>query len=52
MTSLFAQLFSSRLPLIGVVHLPPFPGYPGAPSVDALSEHAGKDLAVLESLGL
>lgn len=37
--------------LIGVVHLPPLPGYPGAPSVDALIEHALQDLEVLDSLG-
>ncbi len=48
---IFRQIFPGRLPLIGVVHLPPLPGYPGAPSVEALVEHAVRDLEVLESLG-
>lgn len=43
--------FSGKLPLIGVVHLPPLPGYPGARAVEVLSAHALADLAVLESLG-
>lgn len=40
-----------KLPLIGVVHLPPLPGYPGSPGVEALCEHALRDLEVLESQG-
>lgn len=30
--------------LIGVVHLPPLPGYPGSPGLDALRRHALADL--------
>jgi membrane complex biogenesis BtpA family protein len=39
-------------PLIGVVHLPPLPGYPGSPGMSALVEHALADLDVFARGGL
>lgn len=51
MTTLYQRLFPGKLPLIGVVHLPPLPGYPKAPSMQALIDHALADLGVLDGLG-
>jgi membrane complex biogenesis BtpA family protein len=39
-------------PLIGVVHLPPLPGYPGSPGMSALVEHALADLDAFARGGL
>ena len=48
---LFKELFPHPWPLIGVVHLPPLPGYRGAPSMKDLVRHALDDLEVLEAAG-
>ena len=48
----FGQVFAHARPLIGVVHLPPLPGYDGSPGIGVLIEHALADLAVIESCGL
>ena len=48
--------FHDRFPranaLIGVIHLPPLPGYASSPGLAALIEHALADLAVFEAGGL
>lgn len=44
----FQSVFPGSTPLIGVVHLPPLPGYPGCPGINALIDHALADLAALE----
>jgi membrane complex biogenesis BtpA family protein len=48
----FCDLFTSPKPIIGVVHLPPLPGFEGHPGLDALVEHALADLAVLITEGV
>jgi membrane complex biogenesis BtpA family protein len=47
----FATAFPRPRPLIGVVHLPPLPGYAGYPGMAALVRHALADLEVLERAG-
>jgi membrane complex biogenesis BtpA family protein len=46
------RAFGTSAPLIGVVHLPPLPGYAGCPGMPALVEHALADLAVFEQGGM
>lgn len=48
---LFKDLFPGPWPLIGVVHLPPLPGYPRTPGIKALVAHALQDLEALEAAG-
>ncbi len=48
----FADLFPSRTPIIGVIHLPPLPGFDGHPGVPALVAHALADLDVLMQEGV
>ena len=48
---MFHQIFPRSWPLIGVVHLPPLPGYAGFPGMKALLRHAMDDLAALEAAG-
>lgn len=43
----FADLFRSRKAIIGVIHLPPLPGFDGHPGMPALVAHALADLDVL-----
>ena len=45
----FAELFPSRKSIIGVVHLPPLPGFDGHPGMAAVVAHALADLHVLET---
>jgi membrane complex biogenesis BtpA family protein len=45
--SLFRDHFNSAKPVIGVIHLPPLPGFDGYPGMDALLRHALADLEVL-----
>lgn len=47
----FDHLFSGRPALIGVVHLPPLPGYDTSPGLQACIDHALRDLAVYEAAG-
>jgi predicted TIM-barrel enzyme len=47
--SLFRDHFNSAKPVIGVIHLPPLPGFDGHPGMDALLRHALADLEVLIS---
>lgn len=45
--SRFRELFPSAKPIIGVIHLPPLPGFDGHPGMDAVIRHALADLEVL-----
>ena len=48
----FPALFPRRAPLIGMIALPPLPGYPAFTTIDALIEAALADLAALEAGGV
>lgn len=50
--SAFPTLFPSAAPIIGVVHLPPLPGYPGSPGIRMLVDRALRDLETLEAGGV
>jgi uncharacterized protein len=43
----FSGLFATARPIIGVIHLPPLPGFAGHPGMDQLLAHAIADLDVL-----
>jgi membrane complex biogenesis BtpA family protein len=45
----FEKLFGARKVLIGVVHLPPLPGYPASPGIEKVIEKALRDLEALEA---
>jgi hypothetical protein len=47
--SRFRELFPGPLPLIGLIHLPPLPGYPESPGIDRVVQSALDDLRVLEN---
>lgn len=47
----FFKLFKHEKPLIGMVHLPPLPGYKGSPGMDALIKHVETEVRILEELG-
>ena len=42
-------MFRSQKPIIGVIHLPPLPGYENTPGIDTVVEKALTDLRALES---
>lgn len=48
----FRQLFASRKPIIGVIHLPALPGCPDSPGLDAVLDKAVSDLSALERGGV
>jgi membrane complex biogenesis BtpA family protein len=50
--SRFTTLFSSNRPVIGVIHLPPLPGFAGSPGLAGVVEKALTDLGALESGGV
>ena len=50
--SRFGDLFPAPHPLIGVIHLPPLPGFDGSPGIDAVIEKALADQRALESGGI
>jgi membrane complex biogenesis BtpA family protein len=52
MGSRIERAFGTSAPLIGVVHLPPLPGYPDCPGMPALIAHARADLEAFERGGL
>lgn len=52
MATRFHTAFPGPRPLIGMIALPPLPGYPAFSSVDALVEAALADLAALEAGGV
>jgi membrane complex biogenesis BtpA family protein len=47
----FTQLFPRPKPLIGVIHLPPLPGYAASPGLERVIEKALEDLRALEAGG-
>jgi membrane complex biogenesis BtpA family protein len=48
----FRERFPAAKPLIGVIHLPPLPGYAGSPGVAAVLAHALAELATYRVGGL
>ena len=48
---LFFEIFKQKKPLIGMVHLPPLPGYKGFPGMGALLNHVETEVRLLEELG-
>ena len=48
----FYTLFNSEKPLIGMVHLPPLPDYPGSPGLSVIIDSALSDLEKLEKYGI
>lgn len=48
----FVELFPGRKPIIGVIHLPPLPGYAESPGLKAVVEKALVDLEALEVGGV
>jgi hypothetical protein len=46
--SRFRDVFPGPTALIGMIHLPPLPGYPGSPGIGRIVEHALDDLRVLQ----
>jgi membrane complex biogenesis BtpA family protein len=47
----FRSLFASKKTLIGVIHLPPLPGYAGSPGIERVVAKALADLEALEAGG-
>jgi len=47
----FSELFPRLKPVIGVIHLPPLPGYAKSPGLDGVIEKALLDLQALEAGG-
>jgi len=50
--SRFRKLFPGDKTIIGMIHLPPLPGYPESKSIDDAIGHAVADLRVLEQAGV
>ena len=48
----FSNYFQKPEPIIGMIHLPPLPGYAGARGIDYAIRHAVADLRVLEEGGV
>ena len=42
-------MFGAQKLLVGVIHLPPLPGYPESPGMDAVLDKALADLSALET---
>ena len=47
----FRRQFRGRKPIIGVIHLPPLPGYPASPGLQAVIDKALRDQEALETGG-
>ncbi len=45
----FERLFGSKKAIVGVIHLPPLPGYPTSPGIEKVVEKALRDLEALEA---
>jgi membrane complex biogenesis BtpA family protein len=45
----FERLFGTKKALIGVIHLPPLPGYPASPGIESVVAKALRDLEALEA---
>ena len=50
--SRFHDRFGSGKIIIGMIHLPPLPGYPKSPGIENIVQHAVADLATLEEGGV
>ena len=50
--SLFRSRFKDDKTIIGMVHLPPLPGYPESPGIEHAIRHAVADLHALEEGGV
>jgi len=48
----FSDYFQNPQPIIGMIHLPPLPGHPGAEGIDHVVSHAVANLHVLEECGV
>lgn len=48
----FRALFGDARVIIGMIHLPPLPGYPDSPGIETLVQHALADLETLERAGV
>ncbi len=48
----FSDYFQNRKPIIGMIHLPPLPGYATSKGIDYAISHAVADLRVLEEGGV
>lgn len=47
----FRKVFPNAKPVIGMIHLPPLPGYPGSKGINHAIRHAVADLRTLEEGG-
>ena len=47
----FSAMFPATVPMIGVIHLPPLPGFAGSPGTDRLVQRALADAQVLAEAG-
>ena len=45
----FERIFGSKKTIVGVIHLPPLPGYPASPGIEKVVEKALRDLEALEA---
>jgi len=52
LTSRFSRLFPEPKPILGVIHLPPLPGYPESPGLSSVIDKALGDLEALEAGGV
>ncbi len=50
--SKFRDLFQNSKAIIGMIHLPPLPGYPDSPGIEYAIRHATGDLHALEEAGV
>lgn len=50
--SRYRDRFGSSTVIIGMIHLPPLPGYPGSPGIERVIRHAIGDLHTLEAAGV
>lgn len=48
----FRKLFAGEKTIIGMIHLPPLPGYPDSKGIDAAIAHAVADFHVLKQAGV
>lgn len=50
--SRFRKVFAAEKTIIGMIHLPPLPGYRDSPGIDEIVRHAVADLGALEDGGV
>lgn len=49
--TMISKIFKTKRPNIGMIHLPPLPGYPNHLGMDAVIKKALKDLQILQNAG-